>query len=116
MLASPPARESKAINLPSGDRRGGPVARTSNDDSWMGSEQSASQTQTSLKPVLLDWNATFEPSGEMLGAICWRDEITSLTALGGEACKSSRQIFVLVRPCTYARRWADGLTAMSKAS
>src|SRR6516162_3287899 len=116
MLASPPARESKAIHLPSGDQRGVPVTCTSNDDSWTGSEPSASETQTSLKPVLLDWNATFEPSGEMLGAICWRDEIKSLPALGGEATKSSRQIFVLVRPCTYARRWADGLTARSKAS
>src|SRR5215471_13475057 len=116
MLASPPARESKAIHLPSGDQRGVPVTPIPNDDNWMGLEPSASQTQTSLGPVRLDSKAIFDPSGEMLGEICWRDETISLVARGGEASKSSRHMFMFVTPCTYARRWADGLTAMSKAS
>src|SRR5215469_2282795 len=116
MLASPPARESKAIHLPSGDQRGVPVACLPNDDNWIGLEPSASHTQTSLEPVRSDWKAIFDPSGEMLGAICWRDDTISLSALGGDPSKSRRQIFVFVRPCTYARRCAVGLTAMSKAS
>src|SRR5215469_5628982 len=109
MLASPPARESKATHLPSGDQRGVPVTFIPNDDNWMGLEPSASHTHTSLGPVLSDWKAIFDPLGEMLGAICWRDERTSLSAVGGDACKSSRQIFVFVTPCTYTRRCAEGL-------
>src|SRR5215469_10523925 len=116
MLASPPARESKATHLPSGDQRGVPVTCIPNDDNWMGLEPSASHTQTSLEPVLSDWKAMFAPAGEMLGAICWRDETISLLALGGEACRSSRQILVFITPCTYTRRCAVGLIAMSRAS
>src|SRR5215469_9793605 len=98
MLASPPARESNAIHLPSGDQRGVPVNLIPNDDNWMGLEPSASHTQISLKPVRSDEKAIFDPSGEMLGAICWRDETISLLALGGEACRSNRHIFVFVTP------------------
>src|SRR6516164_4088851 len=116
MLASPPARESKAIHLPSADQRGVPVTLIPNDDNWMGLEPSASHTQISWKPVRSDSKAILDPSGEMLGAICCRDETTSLLALGGAACRSSRHIFVFVTPCIYARRWDAGLTEMSKAS
>src|SRR5215469_2758328 len=108
MLASPPARESNAIHLPSGDQRGDPVTLIPNDDNWMGLEPSASQIQISLEPVRSDSKAIFDRSGEMLGAPCWRDETMSLSALGGEACKSSRQIFIFLTPCTYASRCADG--------
>src|SRR3974390_1750302 len=100
MLASPPARESKATHLPSGDQRGVPVTFIPNDDNWMGLEPSASHTQTSLGPVLLDSNAIFDPSGEMLGDNCCRDETMSLSAFGGDACKSSRQILMFLTPCT----------------
>src|SRR3974390_1154797 len=98
MLASPPARESNAIHLPSGDHRGVPVNCTPNDDNWMGLEPSASHTQTSSEPVRSDSKAIFYPSGEMLGDSCWRDETMSLLALGGDACKSSRQILTLRKP------------------
>src|SRR3974390_2370785 len=98
MLAWPVTRESNAINLPSGDHRGVPVAPFPNDDNWMGLEPSASHTQTSLAPVLSDSKAIFDPSGEMLGDSCWRDETMSLLALGGDACKSNRHILTLVKP------------------
>jgi|SRR6516162_5379274 hypothetical protein len=100
MLPSPPKRESKAIHLPSGDQRGVPVTFIPNDDNWMELEPSASHTHTSVEPVLSDWNAIFDPSGDMLGAICWRLDTTSLPALGGEASKSSRHMFVFVTLCT----------------
>src|SRR5215472_4057703 len=116
MLASPVARESNAIHLPSGDQRGVPVTPFPNDDNWMALEPSASHTQISLAPVLVDSKAIFDPSGEMLGEVCSRDETMSLLALGGDACKSSRQILMFVTPCTYTKRCAAGLTVMSRAS
>src|SRR3974377_622748 len=115
MLASPPARGSKAIHLPSGDQRGVPVTCIPNDDNWMGLEPSASHTQTSVEPVRSDEKGIFDPSGEMLGATRSRDKTINLSALGGKPFKSSRHIFVLVTPCTYTRRCANALTAMSSA-
>src|SRR3974390_1066420 len=115
MLASPPALESKAIHLPSGDQRGVP-GRLPKNDNCTGLEPSASHTQTSFGPVLSDSKAIFDPSGEMLGESCCRDETMTLLALGVDACKSSRQIFSFVTPCPYTRRCAAELTAMSPAS
>src|SRR3974377_1914598 len=99
MLASPPARESKAIHLPSGDQPGVPVTFIPNDDNWMGLEPSASHTQTSFGPVLSDSKEIFDPSGEMLGESCCRDETMTLLALGVDACKSRRQKFSFFPLC-----------------
>jgi hypothetical protein len=35
-----------------------------------------------MEPVLSDSNAIFDPSGEMLGDNCWRDETMSLLSFG----------------------------------
>src|SRR5271170_6081054 len=93
----PPILESKAISLPSGDQRGVPVPRMPKDVSCSAFEPSASQTHTSLPPVLSDSNAILRPSGEMLGAICLRDEVTNSRGCGGDPCKSRRQMFTLIR-------------------
>src|SRR2546430_16292790 len=102
MLASPPARESKAMRLPSGDQCGDPVILMPNELSCMAFEPSESETQTSWLPDRLDWKAIWVPSGEIFGAVCSREELTTFRACAYGSERSTRQIFTLLRLCLEA--------------
>lgn len=75
-----------------------------------------SETQISLLPDRLDSNAIRFPSGEMLGAVCSRDEAMTFRACACGSAKSRRQMFVFVRFCVKASRLSAVLTAKSVAS
>src|ERR1700756_3264394 len=99
MLASPPARESKAMSLPSGDQCGDPVILIPNELSCTAFEPSASETQTSWLPDRLDSKAIRFPSGEIFGAVCSREELTTSRACACGPDRSTRQIFTFERFC-----------------
>ena len=64
----PPASESKAIRLPSGDQRGVVTSGPLKEVTWTGLEPSLLHTQISECPERSDTNAILVPSGENCGA------------------------------------------------
>src|SRR5947207_981537 len=98
MLASPTTRESKAMSLPSGDQRGVPVFLMPNELSCTALEPSVSETQISVLPDRLDEKVICFPSGETFGPICSRDKLTTFQACACGWERSTRQIFMFLRP------------------
>src|SRR6266481_9765629 len=116
MLDSPSVRESNVMSLPSGDQHGDPVLSAPKAVSCTGFVPSASDIQTSSLPERFDENAIWLPSGEYLGEICSREEVTILWARAVGSERSRRQILMFVRLWANASRFPTGLTERSEAS
>src|SRR5215469_2221424 len=110
MLDSPSVREANAMSLPSGDQLGSPVVSTPKALSCTGFVPSASDIQTSHLPERSDENAIWLPSGEYLGWICTREEVTIFWARAVGSERSRRQILTFLRLCLNASRFPTGLT------
>src|SRR6516162_3569542 len=104
------------MSFPSGDQCGDPVYRMPNELSCTAFEPSASQIQTSWLPDRFDSKAICFPSGEIFGAHCSRDELTTSRAGAAGFARSTRQMFILSRAWTKASRLRDVFTAKSRTS
>src|SRR2546429_9723200 len=99
MLASPPARESKAMRLPSGDQCGDPVILMPNELSCMAFQPSESENQTSWLPDRLEWKTILVPSGEIFRAVLFREDLTIFRACAYGSERATRLKITVLSPC-----------------